>query len=65
VYLLDNCITFLLGKLLYLMLILTYHGICNKSNTTGATCGAGTAYSFRSTPPGLVGFVLRNLLFSV
>jgi len=47
------------------MLILTYHGICNKSNTTGATCGAGTAYSFRSTPPGLVGFVLRNLLFSV
>jgi hypothetical protein len=24
---------------------LTYHGVCNKSNTAGATCGAGTAYS--------------------
>ena len=24
---------------------LTYHGVCNKSNTMGATCGAGTAYS--------------------
>ena len=22
-----------------------YHRVCNKSNTTGATCGAGTAYT--------------------
>ena len=24
---------------------MTYHRVCNKSNTTGATCGAGTAYT--------------------
>jgi hypothetical protein len=24
---------------------MTYHWVCNKSNTTGTTCGAGTAYS--------------------
>jgi len=23
---------------------MTYHRDCNKSNTTGVTCGAGTAY---------------------
>jgi hypothetical protein len=23
---------------------MTYHRVCDKSNTTGATCGAGTAY---------------------
>ena len=23
---------------------MTYHWVCNNSNTTGATCGAGTAY---------------------
>jgi hypothetical protein len=23
---------------------MTYHRVCNKGNTTGATCGAGTAY---------------------
>ena len=25
-------------------LFVTYHRICNKSNTTGVTCGAGNAY---------------------
>ena len=24
---------------------MTYHRVCNKSNTTGSTCGAGTAYT--------------------
>ena len=24
---------------------LTYHRVCNKTNTLGATCGAGTAHS--------------------
>ena len=23
---------------------MTYHRVCNKSNTTGATCRAGTTY---------------------
>jgi hypothetical protein len=25
---------------------MTYHRVCKKNNTTGATCGAGTAYPF-------------------
>jgi hypothetical protein len=29
---------------LVLSSLITYHWICNKSNTTSATCGAGTAY---------------------
>ena len=29
---------------LVLSSLITYHWICNKSNTTGAACGAGTAY---------------------
>ena len=24
--------------------IMAYHQVCNKNNTTGATCGVGTAY---------------------
>jgi hypothetical protein len=28
---------------------MTYHRVCNKSNTTGATCGVGTASPFLST----------------
>jgi hypothetical protein len=28
---------------------MAYHRVCNKSNTTGATCGAGTASPFLST----------------
>jgi len=31
----------------------TYHRVCNESNTTGATCGAGTAY-----PSGAHEFIL-------
>jgi hypothetical protein len=27
---------------------MTYHRICNKNNTTGATSGEGTAYIFRA-----------------
>jgi hypothetical protein len=27
---------------------MTYHQVCNKSNMTGATCGAGTAYPFKA-----------------
>jgi hypothetical protein len=46
----------------------TYHWVCNKNNTTGATCGAGTAY-----PSGAPEFttcfsgvrVARSLAFSV
>ena len=34
----------------------TYHWICNESSTTGATCGAGTAY-----PPGAHGSTPGNL----
>jgi len=28
---------------------MTYHRDCNKSNTSGTTCGAGTAYPFGTT----------------
>ena len=39
---------------------MTYHRVCNKSNTTGATCGAGTTY-----PCFFVDFAFRDLLFSI
>ena len=42
----------------------TYHRVCNQSNTTGATSGAGTAYP-SGTPSFLVRFVLLDLQFSV
>jgi hypothetical protein len=44
------------------------HRICNKSNTTGAICGAGTAYTYgvpEFIPGSLIGFVLLDLEFSV
>ena len=49
-------------------LFMTYHRVCNKSNTTGATCGAGTDY-----PCGAVEFtpcfywlrVTRSLVFCI
>ena len=48
--------------------ILTYHTVCYKSTTKGATCGAGTAYpsgapEFTSVFIGL--FVARFLVFCV
>jgi hypothetical protein len=33
---------------------MTYHRVCNKSNTTGTTCGTGTAYPSRA-PEFIVG----------
>jgi hypothetical protein len=36
----------------------TYHRVCNKSNTAGVTCGAGTAYR-SGAPQFLVGSVLH------
>ena len=47
---------------------MTYHQVCNKSNTTGVTFGAGTAYLSGTpefTPLSSVGFVLVDLWFSV
>jgi hypothetical protein len=32
---------------------MTYHRVCNKTNTTGGTRGAGTADSSRTLPPPL------------
>jgi hypothetical protein len=32
-----------------LSLFKTYHQVCNKSNTTGAKCGAETAYPLRAS----------------
>ena len=50
---------------LVLSSFMTYHRVCNKSNTTGGTCVAGTAYP--SGTPELttvfVGFVLLGRLF--
>ena len=47
--------------------ILTYHPVCNRSTTKGATCGAGTA--FPSGAPQFTGFsgllVARFLVFCV
>jgi hypothetical protein len=33
------------AKVVVISTLMTYHWVCNKSNTTGTTCGAGTAYS--------------------
>ena len=46
--------------------IMTYHQVCNKSNTTGATSKAGTAHPSEhlSPQPVLVGFTLFNIPFS-
>ena len=46
---------------------MTYHWICNNSNTTGAISGAGTAYPSEAHEfiHGLMGFVSLNLKFSV
>jgi len=42
---------------------MTYHRVCIKSNTTGATCGTGTAYPSRAPEltPVLMGFMLFDL----
>jgi hypothetical protein len=48
--------------------IITYHPVCNKINTTGATCGAETAYPF-GTPKFIPVFgvvcVVRSSVFFV
>ena len=44
---------------------MTYHRVCNKSNTTGATCGAGTGHLDWHPFRFLVAFVLLDLWFSV
>ena len=45
-----------------LFLFMTYHRVCNKSNTTGVTSGAGTAYPSGAPEfiPFLWEFVLLN-----
>jgi len=45
---------------------MTYHRVCSKSNTKGATCGAGTAYPSRApvfTPVYIGVCVARSLVF--
>ena len=42
---------------------MTYHMVCNKNNTTDATCGAGSAYPSGVQPQLLVGLVLVDLCF--
>jgi hypothetical protein len=47
---------------------MTYHHVCNKSNTTGVACGAGTAYpsGVHEFNPGFNwGCVARSLVFCV
>ena len=49
---------------------MTYHRVCNKSNTTGATSEGGTAYHYRApkfTPPPIFSGarVARSLVFCV
>ena len=47
---------------------LTYHRVCNKSNTTSVICGAGTAHSSgaHEFTPGFSGIrVARSLVFCV
>ena len=49
-------------------LLMTYHRLLNKNNTTGAICGAGTVYPFRaqhltSPPVFSVARVTRSLVF--
>ena len=46
----------------------TDHRVCNKSNTTSVTCGAGTAYTFGApefTPVLIVVRVARSFVFCV
>ena len=51
------------NRILVLSPLMTFHRIYNKSNTTGATCGARTAYPSGAPEfaPDLVGFVLLDL----
>jgi len=47
---------------------MNYHRFCNKSNTMGATCGTGTAYSSgeRAFTPAFIGVrVARSFIFCV
>jgi hypothetical protein len=46
-----------------LISFMTYHQVCNKSNTTGDTCGAGTANPSGAPEltPVLVAFMLLDL----
>jgi len=46
---------------------MTYHRVCNKSNTTGVKCGGETANpsGILEFTPCVVGIVLLDLLFSV
>ena len=44
---------------------MTYHRIGNKSNTTGATCGVGTAYPSEFTSMFSGARVARSLVFCV
>jgi len=47
---------------------MTYHWVCNKSNTTGVTSGAGTAYLSGAPEftPGFSGVrVAQSLVFCV
>ena len=49
-------------------ILITYHRVCDKSNTTGATCGAGTAYPSGAPDftPGFSGAcVTQSLVFCV
>ena len=51
---------------LVLSLFVTYHWVCNNSNTTGATCGAGMAHPSKTpefTPVFLVELVLLDFSF--
>ena len=43
--------------LLFLSSFVTYHRVCNKSNTISVTCGGGPAYLF-GTPTFILGFYL-------
>ena len=45
--------------------IMSYHRVCNKSNTTGGTYGAGTDYPSGILPRFLVGLIFLGLKFSV
>jgi hypothetical protein len=43
---------------------ITHHLVCEKSNTMGATCGAGTAYPYLSSPSVISRVrVARSLIF--
>ena len=50
-----------------LSFFMTYHQVCNKSNTTAAKCGAGTVYlsGHPSSPSVLLGLMLLDLQFSM